>query len=406
MRFDLNLRSAIREQVELVAEKMKAWEEAPRIAEDEKGHLRQNVEFFAHNTRRAGLRLAGVDGSGDFPALSYGDSFVYVTVAQSTTYESDAVSGLREVGPAAEPLVKIAWIPEEQAARHAELDRAFAELAGTPIAEVIERSDYRWLKGRATRRSHTVEELNVGLIRPHAADAGNIGLQLRATAELGAARRVLDSAEQLDYLLIDGTLSLPLGEQKGNSLFYEHLKRLCCVEAKARRTGFLALSKSHGLPGMELIEELAREKGALERGQVAEHWYLRLPAPGIDRWQFSLAEGRRLPPLGTITYLVRFHRNTPVMRLDMDVEYWQSRVRGASEEETGKAEQHLFADLDYAGHDQRSYGYPYPLKAAHDRASLTDAERTALRKQIIDAAVKAGMKRALFRDAAQATGHR
>ena len=38
-------------------------------------------------------------------------------------------------------------------------------------------------------------------------------------------------------------------------------------------------------------------------------------------------------------------------------------------------------------------------------ASMTKAERVALRKQVIDAAVRAGMRRSLFRDASRATGH-
>lgn len=65
----------------------------------------------------------------------------------------------------------------------------------------------------------------------------------------------------------------------------------------------------------------------------------------------------------------------------------------------------MFEDLDYTGRDQRYYGYPYPIKAGYDRASLTQAERVAPRKMIIDAAVTAGMKRSLFRSASAATGH-
>ena len=65
----------------------------------------------------------------------------------------------------------------------------------------------------------------------------------------------------------------------------------------------------------------------------------------------------------------------------------------------------LFETLDYCSHDQRAYGYPYPLKAGHDRASLTRPERQALRKQVLDAAVRAGMRPALFRSAPAATGH-
>ena len=87
------------------------------------------------------------------------------------------------------------------------------------------------------------------------------------------------------------------------------------------------------------------------------------------------------------------------------IEYWKQRIRGATEDETRANERRVFENLDYASHDQRCYGYPYPVKAAHDRASLTRPERVALRKQIVDAAVRAGMKRSLFRDAAIATGH-
>jgi hypothetical protein len=93
------------------------------------------------------------------------------------------------------------------------------------------------------------------------------------------------------------------------------------------------------------------------------------------------------------------------MRLDMDEAYWVKFVKGPSDEETRATERRIFEDLDYASHDQRCYGYPYPIKAGHDRASLTEPERAALRKMIIDAAVAAGMKRSLFRNVSEATGH-
>ena len=69
-------------------------------------------------------------------------------------------------------------------------------------------------------------------------------------------------------------------------------------------------------------------------------------------------------------------------------------------------ERALFSKLDYTCHDQRSLGYPYPIKACHDRASLTQTERSVLRKQIIDAAVKNDIKRSVFSDASIATGHK
>jgi hypothetical protein len=93
------------------------------------------------------------------------------------------------------------------------------------------------------------------------------------------------------------------------------------------------------------------------------------------------------------------------MRLDVDLNFWKARLRARTEDETQAHEQAMFQDIDYASHDQRAYGYPYPIKACHDRTSMTMAERVALRKQIVDAAVAAGMKRTLFKDVSVATGH-
>jgi hypothetical protein len=87
------------------------------------------------------------------------------------------------------------------------------------------------------------------------------------------------------------------------------------------------------------------------------------------------------------------------MRLDLDAQFCADAL--PSHDDVAR----LFEVLDYASHDQRCFGYPYPIKAAHDRASLAQHERVALKKQVIDAAVGAGLKRSLFRDASQATGH-
>lgn len=168
----------------------------------------------------------------------------------------------------------------------------------------------------------------------------------------------------------------------------------------------MALSKSHGLPGVEALEDLARELCGLGDRETAEHWYLRIPTQARDGWKLTLTGERRIPPAGAVSYLVRFHKSIPVLRVDMDQVYWEAHIDGADDEETLANERHLFEDLDYASHDQRCFGYPYPIKAAHDRASLTQAERLALRKLVIDAAVRTGMRQSLFRDTSQATGHR
>jgi len=402
MRFDLHLRQDLKGKVDDLARRMIEWEERPPLDEAERRRLRRAVVPFDHSTAGEDFVVGGVDGTGDFPSVSYADSFVHVAVAQGVLYATDPLTGLQEVEHLA-PLVELAWLPEEEARRREGLDAAFAALSGMLVRDVIERSNYRTLKARYARAAQPVAELVQRLIRPHAADLANLGVQLRSTAELGAALRLVEKRPR--YVLVDGTLSLPLVTRSGESLFFEHLKRLCCVEAAARGVGFLALSKSHGIRSVELLEELACEVMGLPPGSHPEHWCLRLPTLEEDGWETPLADGRSLPPIGAMSYLVRLHRATPVMRLDVDVDWWRLALRGDSEADTRERERRLFSDLDRCSHDQRCFGYPYPIKAGHDRASLTEAERIALRKQIVDAAVRAGLKPGLFRSASKATRH-
>jgi hypothetical protein len=403
MRFDLHLRSTCREQIMQLAERMKLCEEQPRLSDYEKKRISERISPFAHTTNHNQMVVAGAEGSGDFPCVAYGDSFIYVAVARTAIYKTDTISGLREVGPEPEAVFHFSLIPGDNGERLVSIDEAFASLAGASLSEIIESSDYQHLKAAEARRASSSDNLRRNLIRPHAADAGNIGIQLRTTAELGAVLRLLRSDIKLSYVLIGGTLSLPLVGKPDVSLFYEHLKRLCCVEARKRGTGFFTISKAHGFPSIETVEELARGKSGAKDEAIAEHWYLRLPVRGVDRWETTLTQTRRLPPPGTVTYLVRFHSTSPTVRLDMDREFWLRAVHGATEDTTRANEERIFGSLDYLTHDQRCYGYPYPLRAAHDRATLSMSERIALRKQVIDVAVRAGMKRSLFREVTQGT---
>lgn len=406
MRHTQHLRVEVRDRLGQLAAQMRDWQESPAISDEERGRILKSIQPFRHTTMAEPFRLAGVDGSGDYPSLTYADSFIYITVAQGTLYQVDSTSGLREISPQVSPPPEFTWLPDDEIKCREEWERAFVRLVGLPIREVVERSDYRNLKALASGRTTPVDRLSTELICPHASDSGNIGIQLRTAAEMSLALKLIQSEPRPRFVLVDTTFSLPMVSAKNTSLFYEHVKRLCCVEARQRGIGFFAVSKSHGLPAMELIEDFARDKMGFGRGTQAEHWYMRIPTKDHDGWELALTKDRQLPPIGAVTYLVRFHRNVPVLRLDMDVEFWRARVLRDDEQETLANESWIFEHLDYASHDQRSFGYPYPLKAGHDRASLTQTERSSFRRQIIDAAVSAGMKRSVFRDASMATGHK
>ena len=123
MRFAVHLRADLKERLNVLAGEMSAWDGSVRVGEVEAQQIRERVTFFEHTTHRPGLTLAGVDGSGDYPALSYGDSFVYVTVAQGTLYTSDPHSGLKELPCPGTELLDFCWIPEDEVQRFESIDQ-------------------------------------------------------------------------------------------------------------------------------------------------------------------------------------------------------------------------------------------------------------------------------------------
>jgi hypothetical protein len=397
MRFSLHLRHSVKDQIEGMARAMASWDVHPRIDSAEQAAIAARLLPYPHTTHLESQRISAIDGSGDFPMLSYADSFIYLATAQAVTYEAVG-DKLRELGPELEPVIDICWLPEHETQRATELDAAFSRLAGDTLKAIIEQGDYRHLQADFTGREPTVAQSIADLIRPHASDSGNLGIQLRSCAELGAARRAIVEAQPGQIVLLDGTLALPFVKRSKGSLFQEHLKRDCCVLARQRGVTLAWVSKSHGLPGIELIEQIARKQGH------DDHWFLRLPMLD-DPWQLSILDGRNIPPPGAVSYLWRTHRGMPMFRVDLDAQWWSSQIKAEVDALTRQRESSLFATLDFAGHDYRTQAYPYPLKAAHDRASLTPTERLALRKQVIEAAVAAGMRPSAFADPSQLTGH-
>lgn len=393
---DLPIRESFLQKVDALADQMNAWEETPRISAEEEKNLRAAVTSFNHTTTAEDFKIGGVDGSGDYPSFTYADSFIYLASASGTVYATDSIHGLKEEQALNEPTLEFTWLPEDKASAQPSWLKSFEELAGRPVRDVIDQSDYQSLMSKTKKVDVLVDQL----ILPNASDIQNVSIQLRTTAEMGTGLRLVMHEPACRYVLMDTTFSLPMVTGSGGTLFFEHLKRLCCVEALKRDIAFMTISKSHGFPSMDQIEEFVRDEMGLAKDATAEHWFLRLPIKGEDSWETSLIGTRRIPPVGAASYLFRFHRNTPVMRLDMDFNYWQAHLKG-----NASAETKLFEELDYTSHYQRAYKYPYAIKACHDRARLSMEDRKSIKKQIIEAAVRKGMQRAKFRDVSMATGH-
>ncbi len=202
------------------------------------------------------------------------------------------------------------------------------------------------------------------------------------------------------YLLEDTTLALPMASSK-STLFFEIAKRYACKLAEETGITYLTVSKSHNMPHMDLIEDMVKQKVP-----SGEHWFMRLPVKAIGEAKPEFLGTRTIPPIGAVSYIFKFHNSTQPMRLDMALDFWKKNVWDSDKTVMSVREKQMFRDLDFASHDQRCYGYPYPIKACHDMASLTKDERVALRKQVIDEAVKAGLKRKNFIDPSIAAGHK
>lgn len=396
-----NLRnfSSIKSQIQQIAETMKEYEEAPALSEEERLLLFDRIRFFRHSTKQENLRVGAAKGGGDFPAVIYGNSYVYVTVANSILFRSDKVSGLVEVRTGIEPQVDVSLLHQAAERTEFQLDKVFARLCGMSIGEVIKNSDYQNLKVADKNKDSGTDFLYQNLIRPPESDSGNLSIQLRSVAEYGMTLNLIRSVDDCKFILLDGTLSLPFVGRPDASLFYEHLKRFCCLEAHRKKIGLLFLSANHGVVEAKLLENLAREKSSAPPDAPVEHCYFRFPVPKVDEWQGTLTEKYRIPPVGAVTYLFWLHKNYPAYRLDVDRDYWLDFVYGNTDAETERNEQKLFETMDYLCHEQRSFGFPYPLHAVKNRVAMSRAERAGLRKQIIDRCVENGMKRALFREA-------
>ena len=406
MHFDIHFRSDVIEKIKDVVNEIHTWNIDDTTTEDEIKELTDRVVSFEHCVRPDHeFMIAGADGSGDFPCVCYGDSVVYLVTAMSRLYEAKD-GPLSEVEVSAGDIVDFLWLPEDKAKARTQYLNTFSLLLGDTLESICQKSDYFELAKQHGKGVSSATDLIDTLIYPGAHESNNISIQLYSTAEAGALVRLMKSlindgkSNKPIYILEDTTLALPMVSAK-STLFFEIAKRYACEVARENGLTYMTLSKSHNMPHMDLIEDEISKK--IPSG---EHWFIRIPSKATGESKPSFLGTRTIPPVGAVSYIFKLHNTTQPMRLDMSLKYWQQFIRCDDKDEQRRKEVQLFRDLDFASHDQRSYGYPYPIKACHDMASLTNDERVAMRNQIIDEAVKAGLKRKNFIDPSILTGHK
>lgn len=329
--------------------------------------------------------VSAVDGSGEFPVLQQDDVFLHFAIAAGAAYRTEShrqhkLTSLHALNPIFKQYVLLS---DDSRVVIESYKQYLQALTGLTLKDLVKSSDYCEVFNRFSR-----EKLNPSQVTwerfpfAKASQVATHAYLLRSMAELGMALRMLDDKPR--YLLLDTSLVyFFLGEQP---YLPELLKRTLITRAAQQGTGVVALCKSHNLPNGDLIARHAKD----ELGHK-DHWYLRLPSEALGEPIPVFLQDREIPPKLSVSYLFKFHATSFPMRIDVDAQWWQQAIGGDEAREKS-----FFNDLDFTCHEVRSYGYPYPMRAAHRSASLTKQERKALKDILLQQAQREGLMRGVL----------
>ena len=347
--------------------------------------LAQRILPYRHTTiLDQDFRICAVDGSGEFPIIQQDDVFVHFATAAGVTYDthSSRQSKMAAVGGLG-PLLKRHIVLQDQPKALTDAYQTFLKsLVGMGLEELVKASDYCAVYSQFGKSLKPPQVTWANFAISHASQVATHAYLLRSLAELGMAIHLLQQKPK--YLIMDTSLVYFL---LGDSPYLpELLKRYLITKANAQNTAVVALCKSHNIPNGDFIGRLARDKHGLK-----SHWFLRLPSEALGDAPLSFLKDREIPPKLSVSYLFKFEATSFPMRVDVDAAWWSAHLAGDEAKE-----KQFFEDMDFTCHEVRSYGYPYPMHAAHRRASLTKQERKAARDLLLQYAQQEGLLRGAF----------
>ncbi len=359
--------------------------EGARPTELELEKLWDGIRPYAHTTRLgADFTISAVDGSGEFPLFQQDDIFMHFVTASGATFRTASARQhkLSSVHPASQAFKSFVVLSDDDDATRAGYQNYLQTLVGMDLAQLVKGSDYCEVYSKFGASIKPAQVTWGNLAFSKASQIATHAYLLRSMAELGVAIRMLEHKPR--YLLLDTSLVyFLLGEA---CYLPELLKRYLITQANQQETGVVALCKSHNIPNGDLIGRHARDEKGLK-----DHWYLRLPSKALGEPIPKFLTGKEIPPKLSVSYLFKFEATTFPMRIDVDAEWWKTNIDGDTEREQG-----FFGGLDFTCHEVRSYGYPYPMHAAHRSASLTKQERKALHGILLQDAQREGLMRGGF----------
>ncbi len=356
--------------------------EGARPSDRELQSLCSRIRSYPHTKKLdSEFAVAAVDGSGEFPVLQHDDIFLHFAIAAGAIYQTASnrqhkLTSVKVMNPMMKRFVLLS--DDNKRAVESYTDYLTA-ISGLSLADLAKNSDYCEVFSQFGRNLRQSDVTWRKVTMSKASQVASHAYLLRSMAELGMAMRMLQF--QPRYLLIDTSLVYFL---LGEAVFLpELMKRYLITKANAQGTGVVALCKSHNIPNGDLFGRHAKDELGLK-----DHWYLRLPSAALGEPTPTFLEGREIPPKLSVSYLFKFHATSFPLRIDVDVGWWKARIDGDE-----LKEKQFFGDLDFTCHEVRSFGYPYPMHAAHRSASLTKQERKALKDILVQHAQKEGLLR-------------
>jgi hypothetical protein len=325
--------------------------------------------------------MAAVDGSGEYPVLQQDDIFLHFAIAAGAVYQTASLrqhklSSIQTLNPIFKQYVLLS---DDMARTQQSYKDYLAALTGLTLQDLVKSSDYCEMSGQFGKPLRHADVSWKKVTMSKASQVASHAYLLRSMVELGMAIRMLEHKPR--YLLLDTSLVYFM---LGETIFLpELMKRYLITLANAQGTGVVALCKSHNIPNGDLIGRYAKD----EMGHK-DHWYLRLPSDALGEPIPVFLEGREIPPKLSVSYLFKFHATSFPLRIDVDAAWWKTAIGGDE-----VRERQFFADLDFTCHEVRSFGYPYPMHAAHRSASLTKQERKALKDILLQHAQREGLLR-------------
>lgn len=356
--------------------------EGARPSDKELQSLCSRIRSYPHTKKLdSEFAVAAVDGSGEFPVLQQDDIFLHFAIAAGAIYQTASnrqhkLTSVKVMNPMMKRFVLLS--DDNKRSVESYIDYLTA-ISGLSLADLAKNSDYCEVFSQFGRNLREADVTWRKVTMSKASQVASHAYLLRSMAELGMAMRMLQFKPR--YLLIDTSLVYFL---LGEAIFLpELMKRYLITKANAQGTGVVALCKSHNIPNGDLFGRHAKDELGLK-----DHWYLRLPSAALGEPTPAFLEGREIPPKLSVSYLFKFHATSFPLRIDVDAAWWKAKIDGDE-----LKERQFFGDLDFTCHEVRSFGYPYPMHAAHRSASLTKQERKALKDILVQHAQKEGLLR-------------